>query len=180
MDIDVPDLLSRSERIDCGEIRRHPFELWTEQTIELDCGVSIKIADMHQFHTYGGTLCGFPRREFVDGHIEEAVQVARRTFPHLDIDRLAIIPPAISFGATIKQVSPEMAKRLGLGADMKEQRIAWEMLPKIATVSVLQMTTSFDSVLAIWWQGEVGYPDARVLEQIRKLPWADHVVENDP
>lgn len=53
MAIDVPDLLSRSERIDCGEIRRHPFDLWTAQTIELDCGVSIKIADMHQFHTYG-------------------------------------------------------------------------------------------------------------------------------
>jgi hypothetical protein len=180
MAIDVPDLLSRSERIDCGEIRRHPFDLWTAQTIELDCGVSIKIADMHQFHTYSGTLCGFPRREFVDGHIEEAVQVARRIFPRLDIHRLAIFPPVISFGTTIKQVSAEMVRRLGLSTDIKEQRIAWEMLPKITTVAVLQMTTSFDSVLAIWWQGEVGYPDARVLEQIRKLPWADHVVENDP
>jgi hypothetical protein len=180
MAIDVPDLLSRSERIDCGEIRRHPFDLWTEQTIELDCGVSIKIADMHQFHTYGGMLCGFPRKDRTDPHIEQAIRVANRVFPNLEIHRAAILPPVISFGVTIKKVSPEMTKRLGLGADVQEQRVVWEMLPKITTVAVLQMTTSFDSVLAIWWQSEVGYPDARVLEQIRKLPWADHVVENDP
>lgn len=174
------DLLGRSERVDCGEIHRHPFELYAEQTIELDCGISVKIADMYQFHTYGGMLCGFPRKETVDMHIEEAVQVAGRTFPILEVHRLAIFPPVISIGTTIKKASPEMVRRLGLGADVKEQRVAWVMLPKITTVAVLQMTTSFDSVLAIWWQGELGYPDANVLDQIRKLSWADHVVENDP
>lgn len=176
----VSDLLDCCERLDCGEIDLHPFQLYAEQKIELDCGVSVKISDIYQFHTYGGMLCGNPRPVLLDRYVEQSVGVAGRMFPNLDPQRVAIIPPVISFGTTVKTLTPAMARRVGLGEDVKEHRIAWEMLPKISTVAVLQMTTSFDSVLAIWWQGELGYPDANVLNQICKLNWADHMCESDP
>lgn len=180
MAINVSDLLSRSERIDCGESNRNPFELYAKQTIELDCGISVKIADIHQFHTYGGMLAGLPRKEQLDWHIDTATRAAERLFPDIDAKRTAIFPPAISSGTLIEKISPELARRLGLGAEVTEQRVSWAMLPKITTISLLQKSTSFDSVLAIWWQGEVGYPDANLLKQVYRLSWVDHVVEIDP
>lgn len=179
MTINAFDLLG-SDRVNCGEVNRHPFELCVEQTIELRTGESVKIGEMNQFHTYGGMLCGFPSRMHADWHMEQALGRAKRLFPNIDIQRAVIFPPEVYFGTTLKKVYPEMAKRLGLGVDVKEQRIEWEMLPKITTVALLQMTTSFDSVLAVWWQKELGYPDAQEVEKIKKLAWDEHVVENDP
>lgn len=180
MAINVSALLSRSERIDCGEINRNPFELYAKQPIELDCGISVKISDIHQFHTYGGMLAGLPRKEQLGWHIDIATRAAERLFPDFDAVRTAIFPPAISSGTLIEKISPELAKRLGLGTDVTEQCVSWALLPKITTIALLQQSTSFDSVLAIWWQGEVGYPDANLLNQICKLSWVDHVVEIDP
>jgi hypothetical protein len=179
MTINACDLLG-SARTDCGEIDRHPFELNAVQAIELRSGERIKISEMHQFHTYGGMLCGFPSRVHADWHMEQALGRAKRQFPNIDIERAVIFPPEVFSGTTVKKVYPEMARRLGLSSDIEEQRIEWEMLPKITTVAQLQMTTSLDSVLAIWWQREIGYPDSKVLAQISNLSWIDHVVENDP
>lgn len=154
------------KRADCGEVERHPFTLFKQQTFELASGEIVKIEELYQYHTYGGMLCGYPMD--IGWSFDRAVDVAKKRYPHLSA-KPAVVAPVISYGRT-RKIDREGVAHV----------VDWEMLPQITTIAVLQRKGSFDSVLAIWFQDQMGLPDADTIEQIKAIPWARHVVENDP
>jgi hypothetical protein len=158
--------LEHSGRVDCGEVERHPFTLFKQQTFELADGEIVKIEELYQHHTYRGMLCGYPMD--IDGTFERAVDDAKARFPHLSA-KAAVITPVISYGRT-----------QSIDHEGDTSVVDWEMLPQITAIAVLQRKGSFDSVLAIWFQDQMGLPDSDIIDQIKAISWARHVVENDP
>ena len=157
-------------RVDRGEVAIHPFTLFSQQEITLKSDDTVKIADLHQFHTYGGMLAGMPHAHTLQFNIDNAVRVAIKVFPAFPAEKFAVFAPVITFGRTLRKMT----------RDGELQMFPWEMLPKITSIAVLQKTSSFDSVLAIWWQDDLGYPGEDLLASIRTLHWQTHMVEMDP
>ena len=168
--MDISTVISGSKRVDRGEVKLHPFTLYQQQVISLDCGMEIKIEDLYQYHTYGGMLCGIPMAHTHPFQFENAIRIAKRVLPHLLVEKAVIFPPVISTGRTLQKISRDGDTRM----------VDWEVLPKITTIAALQKTTSFDTVLAIWWQDELGYPDADLIISIKGLDWQINAVELDP
>lgn len=158
--------LGKSNRVDCGEVKRHPFTLFKQQTFELADGEIVKIEELYQHHTYRGMLCGFPMD--IDGIFERAVDSAKARFPKLSA-KSAVFTPVVSFGRT-----------QSIDHESETRTVEWEMLPQVTTIAVLQRTSSFDSVLAIWFQDQMGLPSAEIIEQIKAIRWTQHFVNNDP
>ena len=161
--------LNRCTRLDCGTVDFGSLPMFHQKTIALATGELVQLEDLYQFHTYHGWLCGMPTESYIPGFIDRAVGTAKKIFPQHFHARIAVFAPVISFG-----------RSAGIGSEGPSQLEEWAVLPPVTTIAVLKLTDGFDSVLAIWYQDQVGYPDAAIVNQIQELDWHRHVVEIDP
>jgi hypothetical protein len=150
------------ERLDHGVVECHPLSWIPDWNIQLESGEQVRLETIYQYHTYGGLLCGFPH--LAETHIEQAIECATRQFPYLS-ERYALLPPVIQQGRTPRKIYGEMILT------------DWEMLPPITSIAEFLSANSGNGVLAIWFQNQIGLPDANATEQIRKLDWQRHSVE---
>lgn len=154
--------IRKCNRQDLGVVERHPLSWVQDWKIQPDSGGQVRLENIFQYHTYGGLLCGFPYS--AEDHIEQAIESAKRRFPNFG-DRYVVLPPVILQGQTPRKIKGEM-----IFTD-------WEMLPPITSIAEFLITKSTGGVLAIWFQNQIGLPDATATEQMRQLDWQEYSVE---
>jgi hypothetical protein len=163
----MPFNLSRCRRVDHGAIAPNRIPNLPSQDIRLDCAVTVHIRELHQSYTYAGLLCGTPRANEIPGDIDRAVRKVSTLFPDMPPEKIAVLPPVISFGTTTvkRPTSSELSQW------------PWEKLPDVTTIALLMEAHGNGYVLALWWQDGIGFPPPDIVGQIRAMPWERHVVE---
>ena len=163
--IETPTLnfnLSECQRIEYGDIAAHLIPLVPNQAIELACGITVKIAELHQTYTYAGMLCGAPSAYHMARDIHRTLGKAHQQYPDLPDDKTFVIPPVISAGIHVINV-PHLNRIF---------RTPWEKMPDVTTIALLSNECDGrQCIAAVWWQDAMGYPPPAIIDQIKLIDW---------
>jgi hypothetical protein len=118
--------------------------------LKLNSGREIKLADLRQFRTYGGVLCGVPtpqrNAEFVEDALKEASEVN-----DLGLQPVLIPPKA---GTWMPKVTS---------------------LALFDSGEPPESPDAYSSVAVVWYQEEFGLPtDKAVLDGLAAIDWEAH------
>jgi hypothetical protein len=155
---------------DYGEIAPQQLTVPPVQYIDLDCGVVIKICELHQTYTYAGMLCGNHLAPLLPMHVDYTLSKAKEQFSKFSGDKVAVFLPVVATGVYARKIP----------TTRNPDRLPWAKLPEVTCITVLREKSQDNYVVAIWWQDEMGYPPPAIIEQIKALDWRSRCTEVDP
>ena len=130
-------------------------------------GGRIRLGKLQQHYEYGGMLCGLPSLNFREDAVPRLVRNAQENFPD-HFAPVAVLRPEILTGRIVIAAGENGQTR---GSNGK-----WFALPPVYCVGMFEISAGCGptyrgcySVLALWWQSELGAPDARACAQLGEL-----------
>lgn len=146
-------------------LAQHRFE------ITLDSGRIIELADLHQYRTYAGQLCGYPKKETNDRKVAYVLNDCLTVFKY-DCHPLLIPPKTTSWPDY-----PGVKNPHGLGYPCVS-------LPVVTSYGVFDSTPTIrndgcnSALVVVWFQDHFGPPtDPETLEYLREIDWDNRAVD---